>query len=103
MKPIEVSQIELACGGDMRKLMPSAEILSHPPRGWGGNLFSKLFFDGGDVSHLRAKEGIDGAMALRHIRAIMGSYDPQHEHKAAACAYLFELWFEEPAAEGEAK
>lgn len=30
---------------------------------------------------------------LGKIQAIMRSFEPKHEHKIAACAFLFELWF----------
>jgi len=42
------------------------------------------------------KNGIDLAVALRHLKAIQGSFEPKHEHKEAAVAYLASLWFEEP-------
>jgi len=40
-------------------------------------------------------EGIDGNDALRHIKSIMKSWEPQHEDKTAACAYLLSIWFKE--------
>jgi len=42
------------------------------------------------------KEGIDVNMALRHLHAIQGSFEPKHEYKEAAVAYLASLWFETP-------
>lgn len=41
------------------------------------------------------KEGIDPQKALGHITAIMRSFEPEHGHKEAGCAYLCSLWFEE--------
>jgi len=38
-------------------------------------------------------DGIDQNKALRHIKAILGSFEPKHEHKEAAAAYLLSLWF----------
>jgi hypothetical protein len=29
-----------------------------------------------------------------HLKAIMGSFQPKHEHKTAGVAYLMSLWFE---------
>lgn len=40
------------------------------------------------------KEGIDGETAYRHLMACMRSFEPQHQHKEAGCAYLMSLWFE---------
>lgn len=36
---------------------------------------------------------IDGDLAIRHIQSIMGSFEPQHQHKIAACAWLMSRWF----------
>jgi hypothetical protein len=40
------------------------------------------------------KEGIDRSVAMRHLKCIMSSWEPQHEHKTAGVAYLMSLWFE---------
>ena len=42
-----------------------------------------------------AKEGIDGELALSHIKAIFQSFEPSHQHKTAACSYLLALWFDD--------
>lgn len=44
------------------------------------------------------KDGIDGNAAFRHLSAIQGSFEPKHEHKEAAVAYLASLWFKAPPA-----
>ncbi len=41
------------------------------------------------------KKGIDQTKALRHIGAILGSYEPKHEDKEAVVAYLLSQWFED--------
>lgn len=43
---------------------------------------------------LKEKSGIDRDAALRHIACVIGSFEPSHEHKTAAVAYLMSLWFE---------
>ena len=58
------------------------------------DLFNTLFFKGGSLAHLVEKPGINRKEAIQHIRGVMQSFDPKHEHKEAACAYLFSLWFE---------
>lgn len=40
-----------------------------------------------------AKAGIDVKDALRAIKAVLGSFEPRHEHKEAACAYMLSEWF----------
>ncbi len=101
-QPQVVSNLDIAFGGDIQHLMPPADRI--PPEfglhreapHWANGLFSRLFCQGGSVAHLVAKPGIDRVKAIRHIQAIMGSWTPSHEHKAAACAYLFAAWFETP-------
>ena len=41
------------------------------------------------------KEGIDVNIAIRHLKAIQGSFEPKHEHKEAGVAWLMSLWFED--------
>jgi hypothetical protein len=43
-----------------------------------------------------AVEGVHFKQAAAHIRVILGSWEPKHEHKIAGCAYLASLWFKEP-------
>ena len=38
------------------------------------------------------KDGVDREMADRQINAIARSFQPKHEHKEAAMAYLLSLW-----------
>lgn len=47
------------------------------------------------VKKLKPKEGVDSTVALKAIASIMRSFEPQHEHKEAGCAYLLSEWFEE--------
>ena len=47
-----------------------------------------------------AKDGVEAGKALAAIRAILGSWEPKHENKEAACAYLLSEWFELRGSEG---
>lgn len=85
----------------MRELLPDYDSIPKEFKNWnqptwGRKLFSTLFYKGGSVAHPVPKEGIDKNESINHIRAIMGSYEPKYEHKSAACAYLFDLWFKCP-------
>ena len=100
-KPKEgVTVIDLAFGPRNLKefLPPMDEIpeefdsMNNP---W-NRLVSTWFFSGLNQAP-KAKEGIDGRAALAHIKTILGSFEPKHEHKTAGCAYLMSLWFELPA------
>lgn len=52
------------------------------------------FFFGLAKLEVKPREGVDRHMAMRHLAAIMRSFEPKHEHKEAAVAYLMSLWFE---------
>lgn len=55
-----------------------------------------VFYRGlSNKTEFHGKEGIDGKAALLHVREILQSFEPQHEHKTAACAYLMSLWFDD--------
>ena len=41
--------------------------------------------------HLRP--GIDGETAYRHLSALLGSFEPKHQDKIAAVAFLMNAWF----------
>lgn len=56
-------------------------------------LFSAWFYGGLKSLTLTANEGVDMTKAKHHIRALMVSFDPKHEHKAAGVAYLMSKYF----------
>lgn len=102
-KPQEVKDVDLAFGGSIADLMPAYSVIptefksrNHP---W--NQVVQEWFFKGLKGTLVPKEGIDLALATRHLKAIMASWAPKHEHKMAGVAYLMSLWFEryEPAQE----
>ena len=64
-----------------------------------GNKWAKLvsswFFNGLDPStEFHPKSGINKSEAIRHVGRCLRSFEPQHEHKEAGCAYLMSMWFE---------
>src|SRR5579871_382448 len=59
-------------------------------------LFHVWFFEGLEKgAEFKPKAGVDKTKALRHVRAVMGSFEPRHEHKEAAVAYMMSEWFED--------
>lgn len=102
MTPADVDAATAAFPGSIRHLMPSRAELNSYSSGWGRRLFNDWFYCGLKGIELAPKDGIDKARALRHIKAIMGSFEPKHEDKEAACALLFETWFE-PSSKWERK
>ena len=45
-------------------------------------------------ARLTPKPGIDFNQAVRAIKAVLGSYEPSHEHKMAGVGFLFSQWFD---------
>lgn len=93
-KPTEVSQVDMAFGaaGNLSKYLPDMkEIPENIDRKW-MKLTSKWFFRGLNGDFV-PKDGIDKNVALRHLKTILGSFEPKHQHKEAGVAYLMSLWF----------
>jgi hypothetical protein len=108
-KPQPVEDLDLAFGhkslfslGDWQgnEILPSREdipdeFLRHDGTKW-NKAFGQWFFSGfPEGTQLQYKEGIDPEMAMRHLRAVMTSWSPKHEHKDAACSYLLSMWVED--------
>lgn len=102
MTPQPVKDLDLAFPTSVAHLMPAYATIpdefKHGRTIW-SRLVNDWFFCGIEGLQMEPKEGIDRQMAMRHIRAIIGSFEPKHEHvdeKEAACAYLLSLWFDNP-------
>jgi hypothetical protein len=97
-KPQAVSVLEVAFPARVigTLLPPMSEIPSEFKNyynDWCG-VVSKLFFEGGELP--KVKDGIDAAAANGHLQAVLGSFEPQHQHKTYGAAYLISLWYQEP-------
>lgn len=59
-------------------------------------IVSTLFFKGGQLADfgLRLKAGVNPAAFFGALKAMLGSFDPKHEHKEAACAWLVDEFTE---------
>lgn len=100
-KPQSVSDLELAFPAHVEHLMPSREhceaaLATIPPdeaHKW--LQFQRAWFSKGlnPDTVVELYDGIDGEAAFRHLQAIQGSFQPKHEHKEAAVAYLCSRWF----------
>lgn len=96
--PVETTQIERAFPAQVYPLMPPWEAIpTHFRRRhteW-NDMFGRWFYAGvTDKSMFVPKKGIPAETAYWHLQCIMKSYQPQHEHKEAAVAYLASLWFD---------
>lgn len=97
MQPQEIHPVLMAFPASVEHLTPAyedipAEFKRHEGTPW-NRLVSRWFFQGVQDVKWDAKPGIDPTMALRHLKCILHSYEPKHEHKEAAVAYLASLWF----------
>src|SRR5258707_7634560 len=92
--PQEIDEITMAFPANVMHLMPPYDDIPEYDSKW-EKLVSDWFFAGVRDLKLTPKEGIDQTKAFRHIKAILGSFEPKHEHKEAACAYLLSLWFDD--------
>lgn len=98
-EPQTVSDLEIAFPGSVRRLMPDYAAIPVVFKKWDNpycKLVSKWFFEGLTGNEFQAKPGIDKQKAIRHLQCILGSFEPKHEHKEAAVAYLMSLWFDLP-------
>ena len=100
-KPMEIDDATMAFPVSVDTLMPKYSEIPDEFKRWPGGPYckwmSKWFFSGLQREETpAAKEGIDQAAALRHLSAIMRSFQPKQEHKEAAVAYLASLWLETP-------
>lgn len=97
-QPKEVSDLNLVFGGDMSQLLPDWESIPEEFKTWQGtdwNKFvSKWFFGGAKKTMVTFDPAVDMTLALRHLKAIMMSFEPKHEHKEAGVAWLLSRWCE---------
>ena len=96
----EIDDVMLSFPASVSHLMPKQEDIPEVYKDVRGTIWNKLFNDwffcGVTDLQLTPCKGVDKEKALHHIRAIMGSFEPKHEHKERAVAFLFGEWFESP-------
>ncbi len=98
MKPKDVSDVDMTFPASVKHMMPKwEEIPEEFKRGHGkwNDLMSDWFDRGLKSLSVTPKEGIDQNKAIRHLSCILRSFEPKHEHKEAAVAYLMSQWFED--------
>lgn len=100
-QPHQVDDVLLAFPGDVRDLMPAMESIPEEFRdrnsrsSW--NLFVRDWFFSSNhlaVWDLHERDGVDGNAAYRHLSVVIRSFQPKHEHKEAAVAWLLSRWFD---------
>jgi hypothetical protein len=95
MKIPAITDLDVAFG--TVKGLPDMAAIPAEFRRFGGTKWNKLvsdwFFSGLKSLKLATNEGVDKSAALNHIRALMASFEPSHEHKEAGVAYLMSQYF----------
>src|SRR5690349_16692427 len=99
-QPTVVDDLDMAFGARaVADLMPPIAEIPDEFKQWRGNkwvdLQSEWFSLGIKLSQITPKPGVDFRAAIRHLKAIQSSWEPKHEHKMAAVAYLASLWFDD--------
>jgi hypothetical protein len=101
--PQDVNALDVAFGR-VDGLMPAYETIpaefkdSHT---FWGKVVNLWFCRGLRGTEWKPKSGIDAGKAVAHVTAIMHSFEPRHEHKTAASAYLLSLWFDDVTYDGQ--
>lgn len=101
----EIDNVDVVFGNI--KHMPRYDKIPDEFKRHNGNAYvtavSKWFFKGAkagpqglvvDGIKFTPKEGVDQTKALAAIKAVLGSWEPKHEHKEAACAFMLSEWFD---------
>jgi hypothetical protein len=98
-EPTPVSDWDMTFGGMagcMDRILPPWDDI--PPlfqkrlHAW-CHFWDKAFFNGASLAELKPVEGVVKVVATRHLKAIINSMEPSHEHKIAAVAWLSFKWF----------
>ena len=96
-KPQIVDRITQAFPADVSGLIPPLIDIPAVFKDWPGTPWNewqrRWFYQGLPHPLPTPRDGIDLDTAMGHLRAIQGSFQPRHEHKEAAVAYLASLWF----------
>lgn len=90
----EITKLDVAFG-TTQGLPAYASIPDEFKRGrtkW-NELFSAWFFSGLTGLRVAPSPGVDRDKAIAHIRALMASFEPSHEHKEAGVAFLMSQYF----------
>lgn len=98
-QPQAVSDVLHAFPANLGGLMPPWESIPEQFRSlnsrteW-NRFVSSWFFTGWPTGRLLyARPDVDPEAAFRHLETIMRSFEPKHEHKEAAVAWLMSRWY----------
>lgn len=94
--PHPVDDVQLAFPAGLGDLLPPMDVIpaDYPHRrDW--ERFQHAWFSGTLPAdcQMEPADGIDAQAAGRHLTVLQTSYEPKHQHKVAAVAWLASRWF----------
>ncbi len=99
----KLTRLDMAFPASVRGMMPAwDDIPDDYKRGRKPScrVVTRWFFSGlPKGTDFVPRDGVDAGKALVHLKCILGSFEPKHEHKEAAVAYLLDQWFSEVSGE----
>jgi len=89
-RPVAISDVDVGFPGlkVCARVYPSWSDCDGVERVW-REAASHLFFSGGRPVW---RDGIDGRLATRHLRCVLGTFSSSHEYKEAAAGLLLKAW-----------
>jgi hypothetical protein len=96
--PKVMSGVDMAFPATVSHLMPPYGEIPEEFKRMNGkwvDFFRDCFYTGVEDVQLIPMEGVDPKAAWTTLVCIRGSFEPKHEHKMAAFAYLCSLWFKD--------
>ena len=102
--PKAVTALDLSFGqSKMKEFLPEMSEIPEDFKAYYGmgearkwiTIVDDWFFNGIEKLVLKPKAGINEKEAFRHLKSIMSSWEPAHEHKIAGVAWLMSLWFDD--------
>ena len=100
MFPIKaVSKVDSIFPTTVKDFIPPYDAIPKEFKAWNGSRWElqfvqDAFYRGMINIKTLPKDGVDSDAAMAHIRYVLGSWEPKHEHKVAGVAFLLNDWFE---------
>lgn len=92
----KLTRLDLAFPMDVSAMMPPYDHkLDYPRRREFESLVATWFFCGLKNLKTKPRSGVNADKALAHLNCVLRSFEPKHEHKTQAVAFLINEWFEE--------
>jgi|1185.fasta_scaffold07317_4 hypothetical protein len=95
----KLTKLDIAFPASVQRMMPAYDAIPEDYKRGSKpacRIASRWFFEGlPKATEFKPRTGVDVTQALAQLKCILGSFEPKHEHKKAAVAFLLDEWFEE--------